>query len=208
MDQAWCSSGACRIAAVDAPRAVGQLHHRIEGGDRPAVGPDDMDLLRDLAVQGHDLAEVEHARAIDRLVALPDHVHEDLGRAEHAADRGRGVAEGGLAVVAAEGVDLALDGVADGRAVGRPTGPAQERGAARPSISPTRARKEKAVAGLMASIAWCIPKSEGRSCYWKGRNRSKTAIFEPREGLAALLPGPGGGVAPLSRGLHRAGRFH
>src|SRR3990170_7695154 len=66
-------------ASVDAPRAVGQLHHRIEGGDRPPVGPDDMDLLRDLAVQGHDLAEVEGLRAVDRLVALADHVHEDVG---------------------------------------------------------------------------------------------------------------------------------
>src|SRR5215213_924570 len=105
-------------AAVDAPRAIGQLHHRIEGGHRPPVGSDDMDLLRDLAVQGHDLAEVEHARAIDRLIALADHVHESLGRAEHAAVRGRGVTEGAVAVVAAEGVDLALDGVADGRAIG------------------------------------------------------------------------------------------
>src|SRR4029450_12436613 len=99
-----------------------QLYHRIEGGDRPPVGPDDMDLLRDLAVQGDDLAEVEHARAIDRLVALADHVHKDLGGAEHAADRGRGVAEGALAVVAAEGVDLALDDVADGGTVGRREG--------------------------------------------------------------------------------------
>src|SRR4026209_1115155 len=83
-----------REAAVDAPRAVGQLHHRIEGGDRPPVGPDEMDLLRDLAMQGHDLAEDELARPIDRLIALADHVHEDLGRSEHAADRGRSVAEG------------------------------------------------------------------------------------------------------------------
>ena len=78
-----------------------------------------MDLLRDLAIQGHDLAEVEDLGAIDRLVALAHHVHEDLGRAEHAADRGRGVAEGGVAVVAAEGLDLGLDDVADRRAVGR-----------------------------------------------------------------------------------------
>src|SRR4051794_36276689 len=45
-------------AAVDAPAAVGQLGHRIDGGDRPAVGPDDMDLLRRLAVQLDDLAKV------------------------------------------------------------------------------------------------------------------------------------------------------
>src|SRR5216684_8148320 len=111
--------GRLQIAAVDAPGAVGQLRHRIKGGDRPAVGTDDMDFLRDLAVQGHDLAEVELLGAIYRLIALAHHVHEDLGRAEHAANRGRGVAEGGVAVVAPEGIDLGLDDVADRRAVGR-----------------------------------------------------------------------------------------
>src|SRR5712671_6680741 len=79
--------GRLQIAAVDAPAAVGQLRHRIEGCHRPAVGADDMNLLRDLAVQGHDLAEVEHPGTIDWLVALAHHVHEDLGGAEQAADR-------------------------------------------------------------------------------------------------------------------------
>src|SRR5580704_1067549 len=110
--------GRLQIAAVDAPGAVGQPRHRIEGGHRPAVGAYDMDLLRDLAVQGHDLAEVERLGAIHRLIALTHHVHEDVGRAEHAADRGRGEPEGGVSVVAPEGIDLGLDDVADCRAVG------------------------------------------------------------------------------------------
>src|SRR6266851_9278015 len=80
--------GRLQIAAVDAPAAVGQSRHRIKGGDRPAVGTDEMELLRDLAVQGHDLAEVERLGAIHRLIALAHHVHEDVGRAEHAANRG------------------------------------------------------------------------------------------------------------------------
>src|SRR5258708_24799311 len=92
--------GRLQIAAVDAPAAVGQLRHRIEGGHRPAVGADDMDLLRHLPMQGHDLAEVEHLGTIDRLVALSHHVHEDVRGAEHVADRGRSVAQGGVAVVA------------------------------------------------------------------------------------------------------------
>src|SRR6267142_6426615 len=66
--------GRLQIAAVDAPAAVGQLRHRIEGCHRPAVGADDMNLLRDLAEQGHDLAEVEHPGTIDWLVALAHHV--------------------------------------------------------------------------------------------------------------------------------------
>src|SRR4051812_7119598 len=104
-------------AAVDAPAAVGQLRHRVEGGERPAVGPDDMDLLRRLAVQLDDLAVVEDLRAVDRLIALPHHVHEDVGAAEQALDAGRGEAEGGVAIVAPEGIDLAADDVADCRAV-------------------------------------------------------------------------------------------
>src|SRR5436190_24344004 len=110
--------GRLEEAAVDAPAAVGQPRHRIEGGDRPAVGPDHIDLLRRLAVEVDDFAEVEGARAIDRLVALAHHVHEDLGAAEHALDAGRGEAEGGRAVVAAERLDLAADDVADRAAVG------------------------------------------------------------------------------------------
>ena len=73
-----------------------------------------MDLLRHHPVQGDDLAEFEGARSIDRLITLPHHVHEGLGRAEHALDVGRGVTEGGGAIVEAEGFDLALDHVADG----------------------------------------------------------------------------------------------
>ena len=97
--------------------AVGQARHRIEGVDRPAVGPDDMDLLGRLAVQLDDLGEVEHARPIDRLVALPHHVHEGPGGAEHVLDVGRGEAEGGIAVVAAKRLDLLADHVADRRPV-------------------------------------------------------------------------------------------
>src|SRR5262249_49381636 len=80
---------------------------------------DDVNLLRRLAVQHHDLAEVEDARPIDRLITLSHHVHENVRAAEHAADAGRGVAESGLAVVAAEGFDLRLDDVADCRPSGR-----------------------------------------------------------------------------------------
>src|SRR5258708_27142478 len=77
-----------------------------------------MDLLRRLAVQAGDLTETEGARAVPRLVALPHHVHEDLRGAEHALDGGRGEPEGGIAIVAAEGLDLGFDHLADGGAVG------------------------------------------------------------------------------------------
>src|SRR6185437_6433939 len=41
-------------ATVDAPAAVGQARHGIQGVDPPAVGTDDINLLRRLAVQLDD----------------------------------------------------------------------------------------------------------------------------------------------------------
>src|SRR6266542_2985007 len=84
-------------------------------------------------------------------------------------------------------------------------------GAARPRISPTRAKREKAVTGLVANIARRIPKVRRQSCYWKGWKRSKTAISEPREGLGERRQTSGGlprgGLSRPSRGLHPRAAF-
>ena len=94
-------------AAVDAPGAVGQLHHRIESGDRLAVGPDDMDLLRDLAdalsarlpdgverLAGVELGAVPLVVATALVTGLP-YVIVRKSAKEHGSSAGRDV-EGNL----------------------------------------------------------------------------------------------------------------
>src|SRR6476619_4286403 len=56
--------------------AVGLRFERIERVPGDAVGIDDLHLLLDFAVNDPGLAEHEAAVAIDRCVAVADHVHE------------------------------------------------------------------------------------------------------------------------------------
>jgi len=82
-----------------------------------------MDLLGNNAVGNLGLAEFERSVAINRGVAVANHVHEDVGRPEHALDRGGGVGIGCRGIVAAEGLGLGADGgLRGGDVVRRPDG--------------------------------------------------------------------------------------
>ena len=105
-----------------------------------------------------DLAEVEDARAIDRLVALPHHVHEDVGRAEQPLDRRARRSRRRPRRRRGGRPRPAADDVADRRAVGHrqglppappPARPARARGGKQetrrhgPSLPPVRSRRDR-----------------------------------------------------------------
>src|ERR1700677_4163945 len=107
--------------AGDLHAAVGLLLQCVQRLPRLAIGVDDVNALRDLAVRHLRLAKFETLVAIDRGVSLLDHAEKDIGLREHALDRGSRIGIGRRRIVAAEGVNLgADDGLRGGNIVAGP----------------------------------------------------------------------------------------
>src|SRR3989337_1140802 len=65
-------------AAVDPPGAVRLALHEIEGHRRRAVGADQEDALHQFAALADQLAELHFERPVDRAIAGPPHLPEDV----------------------------------------------------------------------------------------------------------------------------------
>jgi hypothetical protein len=98
----------------DLQTAVRLQLQRIQRLPRHALGIEDVNALRDLAVGDASLAEFKTLVAIDRGIAAPDHGYEGFGIREYALDRGRGVRVRRREIVAAEGLLLRADYVLRG----------------------------------------------------------------------------------------------
>jgi hypothetical protein len=96
-------------AAADLDAAVGLRLQRIQRFPGDAVGVDDVDALRDSALEGARLAELETLVAIDRGLAAANHLHENFGLREELPDGGRRIGIGRSRIVAAERLSLRED---------------------------------------------------------------------------------------------------
>src|ERR1019366_3720526 len=95
--------------AGDLHAAVGLLLQRVQRLPRLAIGIDDVNALRDLAVRHLRLAKFETLVTIDRGVSLLDQAEKDIGSRENALDCGGGIGIGRGRIVAAERVNLGAD---------------------------------------------------------------------------------------------------
>src|SRR6185437_2196903 len=105
-DLARFEVGGQQQAAADQPAAALLALHEIERLVEVAVGPEQHDVLDDTGIALLELAERDLARAIDRRVVMPHHVHEIRDRTEPLAQLRRRKREGGGAVVLLERIEL------------------------------------------------------------------------------------------------------
>lgn len=102
-------TGLQQRASRDLQAAVRLRLQRVERLPGLAIGVDDMDALRNVAIGGARLAELEALVAVDRGIAVLDHEHEDIGLRKQLPDRRRRIGIGRRRVVVAERLFLRAD---------------------------------------------------------------------------------------------------
>ena len=108
----------CRACTRRCASSHPAAFHGIQRHDRLAIRTHQKHTLGRPAVKVDDVPKFGLTRAVDLRIALPNHVHEVLGVAEHPLNAGGCKTEGCGTVICAERVQLLADDLADRLLIG------------------------------------------------------------------------------------------